>query len=64
MYLEKIQNKVINMIFKTIKGYEGIYEVNRIGEVYSCERTSSDGKHLQRKKLKGGYFSNNYKFTF
>lgn len=51
------------MNFKPIKGYEGLYEVNEFGEVYSCERTASDGRHLQRKKLKGGSFSNGYKFV-
>ena len=51
------------MDFKPIKGYEGLYEVNELGEVYSCERITSNGKHIQRKKLKGGSFSNDYKFV-
>jgi hypothetical protein len=50
-------------MFKSVKGYEGLYEVNEIGEVYSCERTTSNGKHLRRKRLKGGSFSNDYKFV-
>lgn len=51
------------MIFKSIRGYEGLYVVNNLGEVYSCEKTTSDGKHLQRMKLKGGCYSNKYKFV-
>ena len=51
------------MIFKSIKEYEGLYEVNELGEVYSCERITSDGKHLQRKQLTGGHFSNGYRFV-
>lgn len=46
-----------------IKGYEGLYIVNNYGEVYSCERITSDGKHLQRRKLNGGHFSNGYGFV-
>lgn len=49
-------------VWKPIAGYEGLYEVSEHGEVCSCERITSDGKHLQRRKLKGGYFSNEYKF--
>ena len=51
------------MLFKAVKEYEGLYEVNELGEVYSCERIASDGRPIQRKQLKGGHFSNTYRFV-
>ena len=46
-----------------IKGYEGLYEVSSDGSVFSVDRYTKDGKHLKRKELKGGKFSNGYEFV-
>ncbi len=55
--------KGCDKMLKPIKGYEGIYEITEFGQVYSCERTGSDGRHLKKKLLKGGRFSNGYEFV-
>lgn len=46
-----------------IKGYEGMYSVSTTGEVMSCERFTSDGRHLMPKVIKGGCYPNGYKFV-
>lgn len=52
-------------MYKAIKGYEGIYEVNEFGKVRSVDRTveykngstrKRKGKELKLKMDKGGYF--------
>lgn len=48
---------------KSITGYEGLYEVTSNGVVYSVDRYTVDGKHLKRKEIKGGKFSNGYEFV-
>lgn len=50
-------------MIKYIIGYEGLYEVSDDGKFYSCERYTTDGKHLKRKEMKGGKFSNGYEFV-
>ena len=51
-------------MYKSIKGYEGIYEVNELGEVRSVDRTvkykngkivNRKGRELKPKMDKGGY---------
>lgn len=45
--------------FYAIKGYEGLYEINKNGEVKSLERTARNGKPVKERILKqslsGGY---------
>ena len=53
---------VIKLV-KPIFGYEGLYEVTSNGVVYSVDRYTVDGKHLKRKEVKGGKFSNEYEFV-
>ena len=53
---------VIKLI-KPIIGYEGLYEITNDGVVFSVDRYTSDGKHLKRKEIKGGKFSNGYEFV-
>lgn len=38
--------------FVPIKGFEGYYEINRAGEVYSLDRIDSRGRKLKRRKMK------------
>lgn len=45
-----------------VVGYEGIYEVSSVGTVHSCQRTTIDGKHLERRKLNGGCYPNGYEY--
>lgn len=43
-------------MYKSIKGYEGIYEVNELGQVKSVDRiVERKGKELKLKMNKGGY---------
>ena len=49
-------------MWKDIKGYEGIYQVDENGNVKSCERNTS-GKHIKEKIIKGGNYSNDYRFV-
>ena len=48
---------------RPVKGYEGLYEITDTGRVISCERFTADGKHLKEREIKGGFFSNGYKFA-
>lgn len=48
---------------KTIKGYEGKYEISDDGEVYSLRRASRNGRPVGGKSLKGGIYPNGYKFV-
>ena len=50
-------------LVKPIIDYEGLYEVTSDGVVYSVDRYTVDGKHLKRKEIKGGKFSNGYEFV-
>lgn len=51
------------MMIKSVIGYEGLYEVTSDGDIFSVDRYTKDGKHLKRKKIKGGKFSNGYEFV-
>ena len=51
------------MKIKSVIGYEGLYEVTSDGDIFSVDRYTKDGKHLKRKKIKGGKFSNGYEFV-
>lgn len=55
--------KGVIKLVKPIIGYEGLYEVTSNGLVFSVDRYSADGKHLKRKEIKGGKFSNGYEFV-
>lgn len=46
-----------------VKGYENLYAVTTSGTVISCERRCSDGRLIKERILKGGEFSNGYKFV-
>ena len=48
--------------WRDVPGYEGYYQVSNDGEVRSLTRTLSDGRTWKGRKLKGGYFSNGYRF--
>ena len=50
-------------MWKPIKGYEGMYEVSDDGRVKRIASLASDGKKLPERILKGGNFSNEYKFV-
>ena len=50
-------------MWKSVVGFEGLYEVSDSGSVVSCERITCDGKHLKRKEIHGGHFSNGYRFV-
>lgn len=50
-------------IIKAVIGYEGLYEITDDGAVFSVDRYTKDGKHLKRKEVKGGKFSNGYEFV-
>lgn len=50
-------------MIKSIKGYEGLYEITTDGFIFSVDRYTKDGKHLKRKEIKGGKFSNGYEFV-
>lgn len=50
-------------MIKSVIGYEGLYEVTSDGDIFSVDRYTKDGKHLKRKKIKGGKFSNGYEFV-
>ena len=47
--------------FKDIPGYEGLYQVSNKGSVRSLDRTSSYGRKLKGKTLRGGINSKGYK---
>jgi hypothetical protein len=48
---------------KTIKGYEGKYEISNNGVVYSLKRKSKNGKTIGDRVLKGGVYPNGYRFV-
>lgn len=48
---------------KPIIGYEGKYEISEDGVVYSLTRKSRNGRTISGKVLKGGVYSNGYKFV-
>ena len=50
-------------MIKSVIGYEGLYEITDDGVVFSVDRYTKDGKHLKRKEIKGGKFSNGYEFV-
>ena len=50
-------------IIKAVIGYEGLYDITNDGVVFSVDRYTVDGKHLKRKEIKGGKFSNGYEFV-
>lgn len=50
-------------VIKSVIGYEGLYEITDDGVVFSVDRYTKDGKHLKRKEIKGGKFSNGYEFV-
>lgn len=49
-------------MWKDIKNYEGIYQVDENGDVKSCER-DVPGKHIKEKIIQGGHYSNTYRFV-
>lgn len=51
------------MKWKSIKGYEGLYEVSDTGRIKSLCRITIDGKHIKEKIINGGEYSNGYKFV-
>ncbi len=50
-------------MWKDIVGYEGLYMVSDKGNVLSYEKYGSDGRLLLKRLLKGGRYSNGYKFV-
>ena len=49
--------------WKSITGYEGLYEVSTYGRIRSLKRITIDGKHLQERFINGGEYPNHYKFV-
>jgi hypothetical protein len=49
--------------WKTVKDYEGFYEVSNLGEVKSLGRLDSRGHHLKEKLLSPGKTENGYLFV-
>lgn len=50
-------------IWKSIKGYEGIYEVSNYGRIKSLSRITSNNRRLKEKIINGGYYPNGYKLV-
>lgn len=50
-------------IFKDIKGYEGLYQVNQLGEVLSLQRYKPNGQIVKEKIKAQGDNGNGYKFV-
>jgi len=50
-------------MWKSVKGYEGLYEVSDTGQVKRISRTCSDGRVLKERTLKGGKYPNGYLFV-
>ena len=50
-------------IWKDVDGYEGIYQVSDLGCVKRVFHIGEDGRKLPEKILKGGLYTNGYKFV-
>ena len=50
-------------IWKTIPGYEGIYEISDLGNLRSLDRISANGRNLKGKLLKQTTGSSGHKFV-
>lgn len=49
--------------WRDVKNYEGLYQVSNLGRVRSLYKFGSDGRLIKGKVLKGGMYSNGYKFV-
>ena len=47
-------------VFKSIKGYEGIYQVNNLGNIKSLERVNTIGRTVKERILKASVNSSGY----
>ena len=47
-------------VFKTVKGYEGLYEISNLGNVKSLKRKDRLGRPVKEKVLKAGVNSRGY----
>ena len=54
---------IVIEIWKDVKGYECLYQVSNLGNVRSKNKVGIDGRKIEGKLLKGGMFSNKYKFV-
>ena len=49
------------LIFKSVVGYEGLYEISNTGIVKSVNKITNDGRLIKERILKGAICRNGYK---